>query len=250
MMSEFRFGTMYTRAQVQEALGLMPSRGGNWDTGHHFHDGEWFLFPNIGVAGRTGHDYGNHWVDEGLHWYARNHSRLQQPSMQSLVAPGRRVHLFTRAGDRDPFTYRGLVTPLKVADTSPVEIIWRLPGQMDPADRPLPEEVPAATYPEGAVRTIKVNAHERNPAARRACIDHWQARCDGCGLNMAERYGPIAEGFIHVHHLQPLAIAGGPRAVDPIEDLRPVCPNCHSVIHLSDPPLTIEQLRTTLRPPR
>lgn len=31
--------------------------------------------------------------------------------------------------------------------------------------------------------------------------------------------------------------------VDPIKDLRPVCPNCHAMIHRQKEPLTIEELK-------
>ncbi|WP_444659086.1 hypothetical protein ACRQV7_00760 [Caproiciproducens sp. R2] len=31
--------------------------------------------------------------------------------------------------------------------------------------------------------------------------------------------------------------------VDPIEDLEPVCPNCHAMLHRTAPPLSIEELK-------
>ena len=113
----------------------------------------------------------------------------------------------------------------------------------------MPEEVGSVGYREGAVRTIMVNAYERNPAARRVCIAHWGLRCSACSLLMSEKYGPRASDLIHVHHLDPLALADGQRAVDPIRDLRPVCPNCHAVMHLENPPLTVEQVRAMLAAP-
>ena len=45
----------------------------------------------------------------------------------------------------------------------------------------------------------------------------------------------------HVHHLYPLA--EGERDVNPITDLRPVCPSCHGMIHWFRPMLTIEEAR-------
>lgn len=53
-----------------------------------------------------------------------------------------------------------------------------------------------------------------------------------CGFDFGRIYGPLADGFIHVHHLSMLSEAGGERDVGPIKDLRPVCANCHEVIHL------------------
>jgi len=34
--------------------------------------------------------------------------------------------------------------------------------------------------------------------------------------------------------------------VDPATDLRPVCPNCHEMLHKKDPPYTIEELRNAV----
>jgi 5-methylcytosine-specific restriction protein A len=50
-----------------------------------------------------------------------------------------------------------------------------------------------------------------------------------------------------VHHLQSVREGGGEHEVDPIEDLRPVCPNCHAVLHLLKPAYTIEEVRRFLR---
>lgn len=111
----------------------------------------------------------------------------------------------------------------------------------------LPEEVlKAKTYTEGAVKAIIVNAYERNPEARADCIRHYGMKCAVCGLTMADLYGEVGETVIHVHHLRELASIGAEYKVDPIQDLRPVCPNCHSVLHTKSPALSIEQLRHIL----
>jgi predicted HNH restriction endonuclease len=44
-----------------------------------------------------------------------------------------------------------------------------------------------------------------------------------------------------------LAQIGDAYQVDPIQDLCPVCPNCHAVIHRHDPAYTIEEVRGFLR---
>jgi len=68
-------------------------------------------------------------------------------------------------------------------------------------------------------------------------------RCVICGLMLAEKYGDDAQGLIHVHHLRQLASIGTKYTIDPIEDLRPVCPTCHAVIHYRTPAFTIEEVR-------
>jgi hypothetical protein len=112
----------------------------------------------------------------------------------------------------------------------------------------LPEEVQdAGIFPEGAVRQIIVNAYERNSKARRECIAHYGATCFICGLNFAERYGDAGEGFIQVHHLKQLSDIGRKYKVNPIIDLRPVCPNCHAVIHRRRKAYSIKQMKSFLR---
>ena len=65
-------------------------------------------------------------------------------------------------------------------------------------------------------------------------------------MTFGARYGAIAASFIQVHHLNPLGDSWGEHKVDPVEHLRPVCPNCHAVLHLKKPPLTIEQAKGML----
>lgn len=110
-----------------------------------------------------------------------------------------------------------------------------------------PEERDEAPLFEGGRKTVLVNAYERDPVARRHCIAHHGTACSVCGNTLAEIYGPIAEGVIHVHHLKPLAECGGEEyELDPIADLRPVCPNCHVILHLRQPPYGVEELRAIL----
>jgi 5-methylcytosine-specific restriction protein A len=108
-----------------------------------------------------------------------------------------------------------------------------------------PQELPSGVFVEGAVRTIRVNAYERDRRARQACLDHFGYDCVCCGFNFERTYGPLGRGFIHVHHTVPLASIGHSYEVDPIRDLVPVCPNCHAIIHSPhpEPALSIAAMR-------
>jgi hypothetical protein len=111
----------------------------------------------------------------------------------------------------------------------------------------IPEEVPPdEEFEEGAVIQVLVYRYERDPAARERCIQHYGTSCFVCGISLTNRYGPEVDGLIHVHHLKPIANIGGQSSVDPVRDLRPVCPNCHAVIHWTKPPQTIEQVQQAL----
>jgi 5-methylcytosine-specific restriction endonuclease McrA len=101
----------------------------------------------------------------------------------------------------------------------------------------------SSSYPEGSVQRILVNRYERDARARAACVAHYGTKCHLCEVDFATAYGPLMAGFIHVHHLKPLSAVGAAYTVDPIADLRPICPNCHAVVHRKDPPLSLEEVR-------
>ena len=111
-------------------------------------------------------------------------------------------------------------------------------GSANPTARnSLPEElVTAEKFPEGARHSVIINAYERNPKARAACIAHHGDLCAVCGFNFAKAYGALGDGFIHVHHIVPIGEIGKQYEIDPKKDLIPVCPNCHAMIHHVEPP--------------
>lgn len=104
-----------------------------------------------------------------------------------------------------------------------------------------------STYFEGSVQKVLVNKYERNPKARQDCLKHYGYNCIVCNFNFEKAYGELAKGIIQVHHIMPLHEIASKYEVDPIRDLRPVCPNCHSVIHSRRPPYEIEELREILK---
>jgi len=111
-----------------------------------------------------------------------------------------------------------------------------------------PDEVSdSESFIEGATRTIVVNAYERNAKARSACIFIYGTACVICGIDFGQAYGPSAKGYIHVHHLKPLAKLRKTYSVNPKTDLRPVCPNCHAVIHLGSSLRSIEEVKAMLK---
>lgn len=114
-------------------------------------------------------------------------------------------------------------------------------------ERLFPDELePGRKYVEGARKQVRVNAYERKEGARKDCLKAHGLNCAVCGLNFEARYGEIGKGFIHVHHLKPLALLDGEYELDPVADLRPVCPNCHAMLHRREQAMSIEELRAAL----
>lgn len=104
------------------------------------------------------------------------------------------------------------------------------------------EIIDSNKYYEGASKTILVNTYERNIKARKKCIEIFGLTCVICKFNFEEKYGKLGRGFIHVHHLTPISEIGKEYTLDPVKDLRPVCPNCHAMLHRTQPQLTIDEL--------
>ena len=120
----------------------------------------------------------------------------------------------------------------------------------------LPEEIDFETYEklkEGAKKQVTVNAYERNTKARNACINFYRkknngtVRCEICGFEFGKKYGVDFMEKINVHHVVEIATIGEEYEVDPINDLLPVCPNCHLIIHSRKPAYTPDEVREMLK---
>ena len=70
---------------------------------------------------------------------------------------------------------------------------------------------------------------EHDSRLRAACIAAYGTHCQVGGIDFGEACGPAAHGLVHVRHLHPLA--EGVRTTNALNVLRPVCPNCHMVLH-------------------
>lgn len=192
-------------------------------------------------------------------WRTSPRGREQSGFAQAL----KHIHLIEKDG------YRLMTFPMIIADDTPREdrngpakikefipelnqkVLQRVGGNYYAADGTsstfIPEEVQKPeSFVEGASKTISVNSYERNAAARVKCIAHYGFKCSVCSFDFGERYGGIGERYIHVHHRVPLGEIKKEYRLDPIKDLVPICPNCHAMIHKTQPALSIEKLREHL----
>lgn len=121
----------------------------------------------------------------------------------------------------------------------------------------IPHESPNTVYPdeiaddpqiiEGAKKRVAVNRYERSPVARKQCIEKHGCKCSVCGFDFEREYGEIGKGFIHVHHIVELSKIGEAYKVAPVHDLRPVCPNCHAMLHhKARPARSIDDLKKVI----
>ncbi len=107
-----------------------------------------------------------------------------------------------------------------------------------------PDETSVNSFTEGKTKKVTVNAIERSVNARKECIAHYGPTCFVCDFDFSEKYGSeLGAGFIHVHHILDIAIIGKEYIVDPIKDLRPLCPNCHAMVHRIKPAMHPSELK-------
>ena len=101
----------------------------------------------------------------------------------------------------------------------------------------------SGNFVEGAVRDVVMRLHERSAAAREACISHYGYSCFICKARLRERYKGLTMDLIQVHHETPISSKSVASDVDPVADLKPVCPNCHAVVHSRTPPYTVAEVQ-------
>lgn len=102
-------------------------------------------------------------------------------------------------------------------------------------------------YYEGEKRRRIATYYERDPKARKECIDKHGLSCAVCGFNFEKVYGNHGKNYIHVHHIVPLHTIGKRYKIDPIKDLIPLCANCHAMIHIGKEMKTVDKLKELLR---
>lgn len=112
---------------------------------------------------------------------------------------------------------------------------------------PFEENSDNLSFLEGAALQVTQTRYERNSHARNECLKYHGYSCSVCEFNFEKKYGALGDKFIHVHHLTEISKIKKEYIVNPIEDLRPVCPNCHAMLHKRNPSLTIEELKQIIK---
>ncbi|HZL79099.1 MAG TPA: HNH endonuclease [Candidatus Limnocylindrales bacterium] len=168
---------------------------------------------------------------------------------------GDEIHLFYRELIKEPFTYYGQVEvdlqKSKIHTDQPSKFIFRLLGSNLVADAetfPNLDDVDIHTVAatEGRRRLVLHLQRERNQAVVRnkkkqaAALD-----CEVCGFSFGRAYGNAASDYCEAHHLLLLSAVENTTQTR-VEDLAILCANCHRVVHLRNPPYTLDEVRRML----
>lgn len=100
---------------------------------------------------------------------------------------------------------------------------------------------------EGKKYDVITSKYERNPVNRVLCLAKNGYSCKICGFDFEKTYGDIGKEFIHVHHIIPVSQMGDDYIVRPDKDLIPVCPNCHAMLHKTNPPIDPAKLMEIIK---
>ena len=105
---------------------------------------------------------------------------------------------------------------------------------------------------EGLKKITEIAIYERSKKLRDYAIqyftDEGRISCNCCFFNFADFYGEeIGSGFIEIHHIKPIFTYEGSDMDNTLEqaiqNLMPVCSNCHRMIHRNwEKPLEIQYL--------
>lgn len=251
MTDLFIAGKEYSRTDVYELLNIPTERRrGQWETGYASYEGEYYIFANVGTAGRTGHSHENRWLEDGtLLWHGKANSHKEQPGFIKLLTGGK-THIFTRPDNRERFTYQGIGIMIKAEGSRPVEVVWRfddaLVQETDEDEKRLLQKINASNkpIPKGAQ-----HKGEKKPAPNPAEINgkkYYRHNIDVSenALSYAEFKCEIDQNhdtfirrktdqpYTEAHHLVPMAKQASFNAsLDVEENVVSLCSNCHNRIH-------------------
>ena len=109
------------------------------------------------------------------------------------------------------------------------------------------EKIDGEEAVEGRVLTCLHQFQERDPGLlqkrkAKALRDSAALACEACGFDFFKHYGERGLGFIECHHVVALASLESEEKTR-LDDLALLCSNCHRMVHIRRPWLTMAQLK-------
>jgi hypothetical protein len=99
-------------------------------------------------------------------------------------------------------------------------------------------------FDEGFTKEIIFEVKSRNSKLVSNARIKYGTKCTVCEFDFGVVYGLHGAGFIELHHLYPISEG---RRKSTIDDLRPVCANCHRMLHRGKQLLSIDRLKKIIQ---
>lgn len=120
----------YKRNEIVDLINEDPVQNyyGKYVKGYFKHDEQYYIFTNIGITAKTGHDYENERIGEYIKWYMRDNDNLESLTGKTLLSNEKDVHIFTRESENvELFVYNGLGKAIDSGITNGKSwILWKL----------------------------------------------------------------------------------------------------------------------------
>ena len=264
---DFTKHSNYSRRDVIKIVtGKDEQPYGKWVSGYNREGDNLFVFMNIGIPGRTGHDYKNTYdrETEEVSWCGKSKTHSNQPVIKQIINGDLSLYVFAR-WERHvvDFEYLGIGKVISFEDDVPVADrdandsfciefkltckesgtnAWRINNFDEAFEESIPE-----TGTEGAVRYVIHKNRERNfyiveKKKKEFLKKEGKVYCEVCLFDFKETYGLRGKGFIECHHNIPLHETEENKETK-TSDLSLLCSNCHRMIHRKKDWLTIKQLK-------
>ena len=107
---------------------------------------------------------------------------------------------------------------------------------------------------EGEVTQTVQKKIKRSKSLRDAAIEHYsengRIKCKACFFEFKKVYGDIGKNYIEIHHIKAICTYGKNLELQldsAIQNVIPLCANCHRVVHLYRPALKVEKIKKALK---
>lgn len=108
---------------------------------------------------------------------------------------------------------------------------------------------------EGIFTKSEKSTYIRSSKLRNKAIEKFTINgkivCTVCEFDFELRYGSHGEGYIEIHHIKPIYCFNDTEYIKTIQDalqnVVPLCSNCHRMVHRKKKPLSIDELKQVTR---
>ncbi|EAE2451622.1 DUF3427 domain-containing protein [Listeria monocytogenes] len=248
VLDKYLIGSKYTRTEIRN-LENDPGTMGKWDRGYLEHNKEIFIFSTYGGESYTGIDYGDKWIDsETFFWNGQKKSNVQHKHVKMMLDPNVDKRLFVRKSNSNknklkgaPFTYKGLVNPIKVSGENPINIIWKVNSnatnyiEMDDVSNfdNVGKGYSIITFSNKDTALLSEReVIKRSDQLKKDCLKLNNYQCEINFLHDTFKSKRSEENYMETHHIIPISAQKYyDNKLDCLANISCLCPTCHRLIH-------------------